>query len=123
MCPCRSSHHITSADTGYCNCVGLPCTPALGEPEAAGKFVTPLFTNHALEFPAPQRRLTQHAVPGFAGLNQGGQLGDGTYLNFRAQPASVLTAGNSASTTFLAAGAYHSCVAVNFGQEPSICWG
>lgn len=57
-----------------------------------------------------------------AGSNNIGQLGDGTFEG-RTLPVNVTAVGSVRKATFLAAGYLHSCVAINFGSEPAMCWG
>ena len=51
-----------------------------------------------------------------------GQLGDGTQQD-SARPVRVTDKGKVSSSTFLALGFYHSCVATNFGADAAMCWG
>ena len=57
-----------------------------------------------------------------AGYNANSQIGDGSSTNQQA-PVPVATISGIASTTFLAAGRGHSCVAVDYGREAAMCWG
>ena len=57
-----------------------------------------------------------------AGFNSELQLGDGSSTN-RLAPVPVSAFNGIAAATFLAAGNMHSCVAVDYGRQPALCWG